>query len=88
MKRGIVVALWVKLLTLLVALARVGTFSYRLCGDDDNSGKDPPLTDSFARTTQGREIFRFDTFGDETFFGGTLFLNLLKITQPGITQRT
>jgi hypothetical protein len=75
MKRGFVTTLWVKLLTLLVVLAAIGTFSRRLRGDNDNNGKDPTLTNSVDKTTKGRQIFRFDTFGDETFWGNTLKLH-------------
>jgi hypothetical protein len=76
MKRGTVITVWVKLLTLLVALAIIGTLSRRLRGDDNNNnGKDATLTNAAAKTTKGRQIFRFDTFGDETFWGNTLKLH-------------
>src|SRR4051794_36828571 len=75
MKRRIVITPWVKLFTLLVVLTAIGAFTYRLRGDDDNNSKDPTLTNSFDKTTKGRQIFRFDTFGDETFWGDTLKLH-------------
>jgi len=47
-----------------------------LRGDDNNNnGKDATLTNAAAKTTKGRQIFRFDTFGDETFWGNTLKLH-------------
>jgi hypothetical protein len=36
---------------------------------------DPIIADSERMATQGRQIFRFDTFGDEVFWGGQLRLN-------------
>jgi hypothetical protein len=75
MKRGNVSALLVKLSTVLLALAAISIFSHRLRGDADNNGKDFTLTNSLDKTTKGRQIFRFDTFGDETFWGNTLKLH-------------
>ena len=39
------------------------------CGDDGPSGPEPPDP---ALAAQGRDIFRFDTYGDETFWTDTL----------------
>jgi mono/diheme cytochrome c family protein len=39
------------------------------CGDDGPSGPQPPDP---ALAEQGRDIFRFDTYGDETFWTDTL----------------
>ena len=36
---------------------------------------DPKIANSDALLSQGRQIFRFDTFGDEAFWGGQLRLN-------------
>src|SRR5881396_2602772 len=36
---------------------------------------DPVLKDAMSTLAQGRQIFRFDTFGDEAFWGGTLQLH-------------
>jgi hypothetical protein len=75
MKRDTLITSYVKLLTLLVVLFAIGMFSHRLRGDDINNGKDPTLINAAAKTTKGRQIFRFDTFGDETFWGNTLKLH-------------
>ena len=40
--------------------------------DDDHKNEDAPRR---VRLTEGRHIFRFDTFGDEDFWGGTLQLH-------------
>jgi cytochrome c5 len=37
--------------------------------------KDPVIINAVQMITQGRQIFRFDTFGDEAFWGGTLELH-------------
>src|SRR5215813_6443691 len=45
----------------------------------DNQGKslqqDPTAANSVQLVTQGRNVFRFDTFGDEAFWGGALQLH-------------
>jgi hypothetical protein len=75
MKRRIGTTLLAKLLTLLFMLTAIGTLSYRLRGDDVKNGKDPTLGNAVDKTTKGRQIFRFDTFGDEAFWGDTLKLH-------------
>jgi hypothetical protein len=37
--------------------------------------KDPAADNAVQLVTQGRQIFRFDTFGDQTFWGGALKLH-------------
>lgn len=60
---------------LALALAPLG------CGsDDDERTVDPVLA------AQGREIFRFDTFGDETFWTDTLMLN--EVIQTAVDPTT
>ena len=39
------------------------------CSDDDPTGPEPP---DVALVAEGKDIFRFDTFGDETFWTDTL----------------
>ena len=56
-------------------LTAISTLSYRLRGDDVKNGKDPTLGNAVDKTTKGRQIFRFDTFGDEAFWGDTLKLH-------------
>jgi len=45
----------------------------------DDQGKapkqDPTATNAVQLVSQGRNIFRFDTFGDEAFWGGALQLH-------------
>jgi len=50
-----------------MSLAPVG------CGSDDNSAKTPTVDPALA--AMGKDIFRFDTFGDETFWTDTLHMN-------------
>jgi len=49
-------------------------------GDDDDDGApgtapDPVMENAEAMIAEGRETFRFDTFGDEAFWGDTLRLH-------------
>jgi hypothetical protein len=49
-------------------------------GDDNHRGNTPPPLDPVAENadalvTEGRETFRFETFGDEAFWGGALRLH-------------
>jgi len=53
----------------LLGLAGVGAVG---CGSDDNN--ETPTID-VNKATQGRDIFRNDTFGDETFWTDTLMMN-------------
>jgi hypothetical protein len=94
MKRGAITTSLVKLVTILVVFAVIGTFSHRLRGDADNNSKDFTLANSADKTTKGRQIFRFDTFGDEAFWGDTLKLHqaIEGATHggvgPGVSPRT
>ena len=49
----------------------------RVRGDDedDNDHKDNTIKNAVAKLEKGRHIFRFDTFGDEAFWGGQLKLH-------------
>jgi hypothetical protein len=47
---------------------------------------DSNIVDSQTMVTQGRQIFRFDTFGDETFWGGQLRLN--QAVASGLSPRS
>ena len=42
---------------------------------DHNKGSDPVLDNATKSIREGRRIFRFDTFGDEAFWGGTIKLH-------------
>jgi hypothetical protein len=50
-------------------LAGAGLGVMVACGDDGPAGPEPPDP---ALVAQGKEIFRFDTYGDETFWTDTL----------------
>lgn len=75
-------------------LTAISTLSYRLRGDDVKNGKDPTLGNAVDKTTKGRQIFRFDTFGDEAFWGDTLKLHQAiegvnhAGVGPGVSPRT
>src|SRR5688572_23264075 len=53
------------------------------CGDDGPSGPEPPDP---ALAEQGREIFRFDTYGDETFWTDTLRMH--EVIQAAVDPTT
>jgi len=48
-----------------------------------STNKDPATDNAVQLVTQGRQIFRFDTFGDQTFWGDTL-----KLRQAIWTERS
>jgi mono/diheme cytochrome c family protein len=54
------------------------------CGDD-NSGPTPPGSRN-QDLAQGRRTFRFDTFGDETFWTDTLRMH--EVIQAGVSPQT
>ena len=64
---------------LMVGAALVGGCS------DDNTEPPPPTLDP-ALVAQGKDIFRFDTFGDETFWTGTLRMN--EVIQSAVDPTT
>jgi len=53
------------------------------CGDDGPSGPQPPDP---ALAEQGRDIFRFDTYGDETFWTDTLRMH--EVIQAAVDPAT
>ena len=83
----------------LLLLIAIGTIA---AGHRSESGKGRPASDFDAvidehardMVERGREIFRFDTFGDEDFWGGTLQLHKaiagerLSGVGPGVSPRT
>ena len=56
---------------LLVVSAVVFSLSRKAYAQSD----DPTLQNATNLITQGKQIFRFDTFGDEAFWGDTLKLH-------------
>ena len=51
------------------------TIGYRAFGDERDEGEGAVAQNSRRLLRQGRETFRFDTFGDEAFWGDTLKLH-------------
>jgi len=64
-------------LAILAALLSLGAL--RSLAAQDSQGRsprqDPTATNAVQLVGQGRDIFRFDTFGDEAFWGGVLQLH-------------
>lgn len=66
--------------TVVTILAAVLTLvAFRSPAAQDSQGKslqqDPTAKNAVQLVTQGRNVFRFDTFGDEAFWGGVLQLH-------------
>jgi hypothetical protein len=53
------------------------------CGDNSSAGPEPPDP---ALAAQGKEIFRFDTYGDETFWTDTLRIH--EVIQAAVDPTT
>jgi hypothetical protein len=83
-----------KLLTLPLLLTVISVIGLRLRGDNDGNGKDPTAANALVKITKGLQAFRFDTFGDEAFWGATLRLHQaiegvsLGGVGPGVSPRT
>ena len=65
---------WMRALGLVLAVLCSVTAFVLNCSDDEITGPDLPMLDPIL-IAQGKEIFRFDTFGDETFWTDTLRLH-------------
>src|SRR5438874_10691577 len=81
--------LWLLTLALAVGRSRFG--------DQQETAKQPvmdPVQNAEQKVKRGRQTFRFDTFGDEAFWGGTLKLHQaiegarLGGVGPGVSPRT
>ena len=63
----------------LTVAALLSPVAMRSLAAQDNHGKslqqDPTAANAVQLVAQGRDVFRFDTFGDEAFWGGTLQLH-------------
>lgn len=63
----------------LVIAALLSPVALRSLSAQDNQGtslkQDPTAANAVQLVIQGRDVFRFDTFGDEAFWGGTLQLH-------------
>jgi hypothetical protein len=81
---------------LVVALALIGrsTTVGATSGSTRTSAKDAAVQNAMARVEAGEEIFRFDTFGDEAFWGNTLQLHkaiegsAMGGVGPGVSPKT
>src|SRR5262245_30823841 len=79
---------------LLVAGAAVLMNSSTAAGQGNSNSQDPVVANAERLITEGRETFRFDTFGSEAFWGGQLHLHeaiegaAAGGAGPGITART
>src|SRR5687768_7306246 len=69
---GIAVAVGCSVVALMIA-----------CGDDGPSGPEPPDP---ALVAEGKDIFRFDTYGDETFWTDTLRMH--EVIQAAVDPTT
>ena len=79
-----------------VLLATVTLFGLMVTAQrvkSDSTSNDPTADNAVQLVTQGRQIFRFDTFGDQTFWGDTLKLHqaiegsALGGVGPGVSPR-
>src|SRR5438094_8970032 len=86
---GSVSVLWLLTLALAGGTSRLG--------DQQETAKQPvmdPVQNAEQKVKRGRQTFRFDTFGDEAFWGGTLKLHQaiegarLGGVGPGVSPRT
>ena len=67
---NVVVTVAVVLLACMIAVSRSAR-----AGADNNSHHNPVVDNATQKVLQGEHIFRFDTFGDEAFWGDTLKLH-------------
>src|SRR5579859_4671300 len=83
--------------TLLLAASTIPLVREVRADDDghaNNDGKDSVGANALQKVDQGRNTFRFDTFGDEAFWGGTLMLHQaiegskLGGTGPGVSPNS
>ncbi len=100
MKRSVIYVVGLLLLLFIsVAFARAGPSSDTVAQSDQASASlaassDPVLDNAQAMIAAGRQTFRFDTFGDEAFWGGQLQLHQaieganLGGVGPGVSPRT
>ena len=85
----VIVTVVVLLVACMIAVSR----SVR-AGADNNSGHNRVVENATQKVLQGEHIFRFDTFGDEAFWGDTLKLHeaiegaKLGGVGPGVSPKT
>ncbi len=66
----VIVTVAVLLLACMIAVNRSAR-----AGADNNTRHNPVVENATQKVLQGEQIFRFDTFGDEAFWGDTLKLH-------------
>src|SRR5437899_2229502 len=86
----VIVTVAVLLLACMIAVSR----SARAGADNNNTRHNPVVDNATQKVLQGEQIFRFDTFGDEAFWGDTLKLHQaiegakLGGVGPGVSPKT
>src|SRR5215471_10281455 len=82
------------LAAMVVTLFCVAAFPRQSKGGQGQSRRDSALQNAETMIAEGRKTFRFDTFGDEAFWGDTLHLHQaiaggkLGGVGPGVSPRT
>jgi hypothetical protein len=85
----VIVTVAVLLLACMIAVSRSAR-----AGADNNTRHNPVVDNATQKLLQGEQIFRFDTFGDEAFWGDTLKLHQaiegakLGGVGPGVSPKT
>src|SRR5512142_2161222 len=85
----VIVTVAVLLLACMIAVSRSAR-----AGDDHHIRHNPVVDNATQKVLQGEQIFRFDTFGDEAFWGDTLKLHQaiegakLGGVGPGVSPKT
>ena len=85
----VIVMIAVLLLACIIAVSRSAR-----AGADNNTRHNPVVDNATQKVLQGEQIFRFDTFGDEAFWGDTLKLHQaiegakLGGVGPGVSPKT
>src|SRR5579859_4267866 len=84
---------WLLIVAALVSAAGAIPFARPVHADDEDKGKDTAEANATRNVDQGRRIFRFDTFGDEAFWGSTQLHQAIEGSKlggigPGISPST
>ena len=61
-------------ITVLLLVCAIGVSRSARAGSEDKH-RNPVVDNATQKVLQGEQIFRFDTFGDEAFWGDTLKLH-------------
>src|SRR6266705_1078436 len=80
-------------ITVLLLVCAIGVSRSARAGSEDKH-RNPVVDNATQKVLQGEQIFRFDTFGDQTFWGDTLKLHQaiegagLGGVGPGVSPKT